>query len=144
MFFLFLPESPHHSLFHYVHSTKILIVRAISYSFSIHFFLLKSCAAQVWVKGWDVMKAPHMESLWITRVPTDHACRTITRADEMKLNKMNGMKEEKCWDEICGRGNREKPREKPTQTTFRHHEIHIKWPRRELWIPAPGGRRTTD
>ena len=26
---------------------------------------------------------------------------------------------EKWWNEICGRGKREKPREKPTQTPFR-------------------------
>ena len=26
---------------------------------------------------------------------------------------------EKWWNEICGRGKREKPREKPTQTLFR-------------------------
>ena len=34
---------------------------------------------------------------------------------------------EKWWNEICGRGKREKPREKPTQTPFRpprnSHEV---------------------
>ena len=29
------------------------------------------------------------------------------------------MSVEKWWNEICGRGKREKPREKPTQTPFR-------------------------
>ena len=29
------------------------------------------------------------------------------------------MSVEKWWNEICGRGKREKPREKPTQTSFR-------------------------
>ena len=29
------------------------------------------------------------------------------------------MSVEKYWNEICGRGKREKPREKPTQTSFR-------------------------
>ena len=29
------------------------------------------------------------------------------------------MSVEKWWNEICGRGEREKPREKPTQTPFR-------------------------
>ena len=29
------------------------------------------------------------------------------------------MSVEKWWNEICGRGKREKPREKPTETPFR-------------------------
>ena len=29
------------------------------------------------------------------------------------------MSVEKWWNEVCGRGKREKPREKPTQTPFR-------------------------
>ena len=29
------------------------------------------------------------------------------------------MRVEKWWNEICGRGQREKPQEKPTQTPFR-------------------------
>ena len=32
---------------------------------------------------------------------------------------MYEMTMEKWWNEICGRGKREKPREKPTQTPFR-------------------------
>ena len=32
---------------------------------------------------------------------------------------MDEMSMEKWWNEICGRGKREKPREKPTQTPFR-------------------------
>ena len=32
---------------------------------------------------------------------------------------MDEMSVEKWWNEICGRGKREKPREKPTQTPFR-------------------------
>ena len=32
---------------------------------------------------------------------------------------MDEMRVEKRWNEICGRGKREKPREKPTQTQFR-------------------------
>ena len=31
---------------------------------------------------------------------------------------MDEMSVEKWWNEICGRGKREKPREKPTQTSF--------------------------
>ena len=37
----------------------------------------------------------------------------------MKWNEMDEMRVEKWWNEICGRGKREKPREKPTQTPFR-------------------------
>ena len=36
----------------------------------------------------------------------------------MDWNEMDDMSVEK-WNEICGRGKREKPREKPTQTPFR-------------------------
>ena len=32
---------------------------------------------------------------------------------------MDELRVEKWWNEICGRGKREKPREKPTQTPFR-------------------------
>ena len=32
---------------------------------------------------------------------------------------INEVSMEKLWNEICGRGKREKPREKPTQTPFR-------------------------
>ena len=35
------------------------------------------------------------------------------------MDEMNEMSVEKWWNEICGRGKREKPREKPTQTPFR-------------------------
>ena len=35
----------------------------------------------------------------------------------MEWNEME-MSVEKWWNEICGRGKREKPREKPTQTPF--------------------------
>ena len=37
----------------------------------------------------------------------------------MIWNEMEEMSVEKWWNEICGRGKREKPREKPTQTPFR-------------------------
>ena len=53
---------------------------------------------------------------------TDHACRTITRANEMKENKMDEMSVEKLWNEIFGREKREKnlPRSR-----FVHHETHM-------------------
>ena len=37
----------------------------------------------------------------------------------MKWDEMDEMSVEKWWNEICGRGKREKPREKPTQIPFR-------------------------
>ena len=37
----------------------------------------------------------------------------------MKWNEMNEMSVDKWWNEICGRGKREKPRDIPTQTSFR-------------------------
>ena len=56
---------------------------------------------------------------------------------------MDEMSVEKWWNEICGRGKREKPREKPTQTRFVHHETHVEEPRRELGNPS-GGRRASN
>ena len=57
---------------------------------------------------------------------------------------MYEMSVEKWWNDICGRGKREKPHEKPTQNPlFVHHETHMEWPRRELGTPAVGGERLT-
>ena len=50
---------------------------------------------------------------------------------------------EKWWNEISGRGKREKSREKPTQPRFVHHETHMEGPRREPGTPAVGGERLT-
>ena len=61
--------------------------------------------------------SPFIECLWIARVPADHTWRSITGAYEMK--QMNEMGVEKLWNELCERGKREKPLEKPTQTPFR-------------------------
>ena len=35
------------------------------------------------IKLWS----PYIKGLWITRMPADHACRTITGADEIKFVK---------------------------------------------------------
>ena len=53
------------------------------------------------------------------------------------------MSVEKWWNEICGRGKREKPRVKPTQTLFRPPRNHMEGPRCELGTPAVGGERLT-
>ena len=82
--------------------------------------------------------SPFTEGLWIARISVDHAWRTVTGADEMKWNELNMCGE--SWNEICGRGKREKHREKPIQTPFRP-------PRSpqgvtETWTLDPsGGRR---
>ena len=52
-------------------------------------------------------------------MPADHGCRTITQAGEMKLNEMDEMSVEKWRNKIFRRGNRNKPREKPTPAPFR-------------------------
>ena len=70
-------------------------------------------------RGMRCYEAPiYIIGPWVARVLADHAWCTITRADEMKWNEMDEMGVEKWWNEICGRGKREKPREKPTQTSF--------------------------
>ena len=61
----------------------------------------------------------------------------------MKWNEKDELSVEKWWNEICGRGKREKPREKPTQTPFRPPQTHMEGPRRELGTPAVGGERLT-
>ena len=48
------------------------------------------------------------------------------------------MSVEKWWNEICGRGKRAKPREKPYPDPS-----HMEGPRRELGTPAVGGERLT-
>ena len=68
--------------------------------------LLNSCLTQGQVDGWDVMKP-------LYRMPADNACRTITGADEMKWNEMIEISVEKWWNDICGKGKREKRWEKP-------------------------------
>ena len=66
--------------------------------------------------GWDAMK------------PLDYWSVSNKGAGRPRLThhhkgwyetKMDYMSVEKWWNEICGRGKRDKPREKPTQTPFR-------------------------
>ena len=51
------------------------------------------------------------------------------------------MSVEKWWNEICGRGKREKPRENLPRPRFVHHETHMEGPIRELGTTAVGGDR---
>ena len=49
--------------------------------------------------------------------PTDRPSATVV--ENMKWNEMDEISVEKWWNEIFGKGIREKPREKPIQTPFR-------------------------
>ena len=75
---------------------------------------ISSTRVQHKVGSKDEMRwSPDIVGQWIASVLADHAWRTITRADEMKLNGWDECGEMVEWK---GRGKREKPREKPTQT----------------------------
>ena len=56
---------------------------------------------------------------------------------------MNELSMEKWWNEICGRGKREKPEKNLPRSRFVHYETHMEGPRRELGTPAVGGERLT-
>ena len=53
------------------------------------------------------------------------------------------MSVEKWWNEICGRGKREKLEKNLPRPRFVHHETHMEGPRRELGTSAVGGERLT-
>ena len=53
------------------------------------------------------------------------------------------MSVEKWWNEICGRGKREEPREKPTQTPFRPPRNPHGGTETRTRDPAVGGERLT-
>ena len=76
--------------------------------------ILNSCPTQGRVED-EMRWSPDIVGHWIARVPADHA----PSQGLMKWNEMDEMSMEKWWNEVCGRGKREKPREKPTQTPFR-------------------------
>ena len=92
--------------------------------------ILNSCPTQGRVEELDAMKPLYCRSVnskGADRPRLSH----IRGAGEMKRNeRMNEMSVEKWWNEICGRGEREKPREKPTQTPFRpprNTHMYFKW-----------------
>ena len=58
-------------------------------------------------RGMGCDEAPILK---ISKDSGNPACRTIIEAVEMKWNEINEMSVEKWWNEICGRGNQEKPR----------------------------------
>ena len=63
--------------------------------------------------------SPFIEGLWIAKMQADHTLRTITCADEIKLNEMNEMSVVKRWNEIWGRGKRKKKQGIPIQIPLR-------------------------
>ena len=79
--------------------------------------ILNSCPTQGWVEGWDAMKPQYYRSV---------SSKGAGRPRLMHHHK-GGWNETKwmrwVWrnggKKICGRGKREKPREKSTQTPFR-------------------------
>ena len=71
--------------------------------------ILNSCPTQGRVEGWDAMK------------PLDYRSVSSKGAGRPRLmhHHKGWWNETKWWNEICGRGKRETPREKPTQTPSR-------------------------
>ena len=61
-------------------------------------------------------------------------------AHDLKLNEMNEMSVENWWNEICGRGKREKPREKPTQIPLRSPPNPYGVAKTRTRDPSGGGR----
>ena len=88
------------------------------YMFTIKYLKISSTRVQHKVRSRDEMRwSPYIIRPWVARVrPTTP---DAPSHGLMKWNEMDEMSVEKLWNEICGRGKREKPREKPTQTPFR-------------------------
>ena len=77
--------------------------------------ILNSCPTQGRVEGWDAMKPLYYKS-----VSSKGAGRPrLSHHHKGGWNETDEMSVDKWWNEICGRGKREKHREKPTQTPFR-------------------------
>ena len=57
--------------------------------------------------------------------------------------KKNYVSVEKWWNEICGRGNWEKPREEPTQTLFFPPRNPHRVTEMQTWNPS-GGRQASN
>ena len=77
--------------------------------------ILNSCPTQGRVEGWDAMKPLYYRS--VSSKGAGRPC--LTHHHKGGWNETKWMSVEKWWNEICGRGKWEKPREKPTQTPFR-------------------------
>ena len=124
------------TFWHVLAKSILLVARAKTCS--------KISSTRVRYKGWsfDEMRWCHfIEDLRIAKLSADHACRTITEADEIKWNEMNEMSVEKWWNEICGRGKRRNRDNSLPSLRLVHHVTHMEWSRSELGITAVVGER---
>ena len=64
--------------------------------------------------------SPYFESLWIARMPADHAWRTVTGVNEMRRYEWDECGEK--VNEICVRGKLEKPEKNVSRLGSIHHE----------------------
>ena len=70
-------------------------------------------------------------------------CNVCSGCYQSNTQEMNEMIVENWWDEICGRGKWEKPRENLPILRFVNHEPHMEGHSRELGTPEVGGERLT-
>ena len=87
----------------------------------------------------EMRSSPLIEGLWITRMPPDHAWRTITGTNETKW--MRWMWKNGGIKFVLGENERN-PEKNLSRLGF-VHEAHMEWPRRKLGTPAVGGEHLT-
>ena len=80
-------------------------------------YILNSCPTQGRVEGWDAMKPRYCRS--VNGKGAGRPRLSHHHKDWWNETKWMRWVWRKWWNEICGRGKREKPCEKPTQTPFR-------------------------
>ena len=79
--------------------------------------ILNSCLTQGRVEGWGAMKPRYCRS--VNSKGAGRPRLTHHSQGLMEWNEIDETRVEKWWNEICGRGKREKLREKRTQIPFR-------------------------
>ena len=85
------------------------------------YYILNSRPTQGRIEGWNAMKPMHGRSVNSKDVGRSR----LTHHHKSGWNEMNEMSVEKWWNEICGSGNRKKPRENPVQTPLRSPILSI-------------------
>ena len=113
-----------------------IAVHCTSRAVNLKKYILNSCTTECRVEGWDAMKPLHWRS--VNSKDPGRVCLYITGADEMKW-----MSVEKLWNELCGRGKREKPEKNLPRLHFVHQESHMEWPRYKIGTPALRDERIT-